>query len=346
MDELIIAGQRMEPGSRQVVKLPVTQDICMSVDIYAHVVAGRSEGPTLLLLSMLHGNEWFSVLILRELLRRIDPLRLAGNVIAVPVANPSALMTGSRCILDDSDEPDANRTFGGIYEWTTNQITRVIEKELFPGTDYLIDYHVSDWGSTMADVSYTADHSNADVTEKSRAMAVAYGFPVLHALRIFSGLRGPRTSLGYAGEKFKIPGIVAGVGGLGFGEAREADWLKENVEGTLGVMKQLHMVEGTPKYCERYLRIDDYWRVSPRVGGYLEPVVGLDRQFTEVAQGELLARVTSPTSFEIIEELLSPGRGTIFYTCRPYMVRPGAWAFGVADAERSEWMSVSREPTR
>ena len=101
--------------------------------------------------------------------------------------------------------------------------------------------------------------------------------------------------------------------------------MEMNVQGTLGVMKELKMIEGAPKTCDRYLRIQDYWRVSPRVGGYLEPAVGLDRQFTEVAKDELL------------EELHSPGIGTLFYSCRSYMVRPGAWAFGVADMEKSDW---------
>jgi len=341
MEELLIAGHKVKAGSREVLRIPVTQDVVLAVDLYAHVVVGTKPGPTLLLLSLLHGNEWFSVLILRELLRRIDPARLWGRLIAVPVANPTALMTGTRTVLDDSDEPDANRTFGGIYEWTTNQITRTIETHLFPHATHLIDYHVSDWGSTMADVSYVEDYSDPALSEKSRAMALAIGFPVLHALRIHTGLRGNRTATGYAGEKFKIPSAVVEIGGLGWGESQEREWLEKNVTGTLSVMKHLGMIEGTPERLARYLLIEDYFRVSPRKGGYLEPAVGLDRQFTEVAKGELLARVTSPTTFEVIDELTSPGRGVLFYMCRSYMARPGAWAFGIANLEdgKSRWVA-------
>jgi predicted deacylase len=342
MEETLIAGQQIKAGSRQVIRLAVTQDIAMPVDLYAHVVVGEKPGPTLLLLSLLHGNEWFSVLILRELLRRIDPARLFGRVIALPVANPTALMTRTRTVLDDSDEPDANRTFGGIYEWTTNQITRAIETHFFPEATHLIDYHVSDWGSTMADVSYVSDYSDPSLSQKSKEMALAVGFPVLHALRIHTGLRGNRTSSGYAGEKFKIPSVVVEIGGLGWGEPQEAEWLEKNVRGTLGVMKQLGMIEGKPEPLGRYLLIEDYWRVSPQKGGYLEPTVGLDRQFTEVKKGEILARVTSPTTLEVIEQLRSPGRGVIFYMCRAYMVRPGAWAFGIANLEegKSRWVTA------
>lgn len=93
---------------------------------------------------------------------------------------------------------------------------------------------------------------------------------------------------------------------------------------------------------ERVPKIKDYWRVSPRRGGYLEPLVGLDRQFGEVAKNELLATVTSPTTFAVIDELRAPGRGVIFYMCRSYLARPGAWAFGIANLEegKSGWITA------
>jgi predicted deacylase len=341
MPELVLAGTRVAAGTRRVVRLPVARDLTGPVDIVSHVVAGADDGPTLLLLSMLHGNEWFSALIVREVLARLDPRTLRGAVVAVPVANAPAFLTDSRCILDDADEPDANRTFGGAYGWLSNQLTRVIADELFSVSSAVIDYHVGGWGATMADVSYVADYSRADLAARSRALACAYGFPIVHALHIFSGLRGPRTSLGYAGERFGIPGIVAEVGGLGWGEAQESVWLEQNVAGTLGVMRELGMLDGVPPRLDRYLHFHDYWRVGPNAGGYLEPIVGLDRQFTEVAADEVLGRVTDPLTFETVDELRSPGRGVIFYACRPHMVRPGGWAFGVASREdpRTEWIA-------
>ena len=341
MADLVLAGQRIAAGSRGIVRLPVAHDLTGAVDIVTHAVAGRHEGPTLLLLSMLHGNEWFSALIVRDVLARLDPATLRGAVIGVPVANAPAFLTDSRCILDDADEPDANRTFGGPYQWLSNQLTRVIADELFSVSSALIDYHVGGWGATMADVSYVTDYSKPELATRSRALALAYGFPVVHALQIFSGLRGPRTSLGDAGERFGIPGIVAEVGGLGWGEQQESAWLDQNVEGTLGVMRELQMLDGPPPRLDRYLHFHEYWRVGPKAGGYLEPLVRLDRQFTEVGKNEVLARVTDPLTFDTLDEVRSPGRGVIFYACRPHMVRPGGWAFGVAnrDDSRTEWVT-------
>jgi len=338
MAEVSVAGVRVAGGTRGVVRVPVARDLTGPVEIVTHVAAGAGEGPTLLLLSMLHGNEWFSALIVREVMRRIDPATLRGAVLGVPVANAPAFLTATRCVQDNSDEPDANRTFGGPYQWLTNQISRAIGDHLMSISHGIIDYHVGDWGATMADVSYVSDYSKPGVSAASRQMAMAYGFPVLHSLTIHTGLRGPRTSLGFAGEQYGVPGIVAEVGGLGFGLAQEEAWLEQNVAGTLGVMRHLGMIDGPAPRLDRYLQIRDYWRVGPTAGGYLEPQVGLDRQFTEVAAGDLLARVVDPQTFEVVDEVRSPGTGTIFYACRPHMVRPGGWAYGVANG--ATWVTT------
>lgn len=341
MPDVVVAGQRVPAGTTAIVRVPVTRDLTGPVELIGHVVAGASDGPTLLLLSMLHGNEWFSAVVLRDLIRGLDAAGLAGNVIAVPVANPTAMLTATRCIQDNADEPDANRTFGGPYGWLSNQIARTIADAFMSEADAIVDYHVGDWGATMADVSYVADASDPDVAARSKAMAIAYGFPVVHALTIFSGLRGARTSLGHAGERFGIPGIVAEVGGLGFGEPHESRWRQANVDGTRGVMRELGMLPGRPSPPARYLHFYDYWRVGPTVGGYLEPLASIDRQCTEVAAGEVLARVSDPQTFETLQEVTAPGRGVIFFGCRAHMVRPGGWAFGVArlDDPRTEWVT-------
>jgi hypothetical protein len=43
-----------------------------------------------------------------------------------------------------------------------------------------------------------------------------------------------------------------------------------------------------------------------------------------------------------VDEVRSPGHGTIFYACRAHMVRPGGWAFGVANREdgRTGWVTA------
>jgi predicted deacylase len=60
----------------------------------------------------------------------------------------------------------------------------------------------------------------------------------------------------------------------------------------------------------------------------------------EVKAGQVLGRVMSPYSFEVLEELRAPGDGILMYTARSYPVRPGDWAFGVVDLadEKTVWV--------
>lgn len=335
---MIICGENISRGEKKIVKVHVAKDLGVDINITAHVLAGKEDGPTLLITSMLHGEEWFSVLIIRELVKRINLDELKGTIIAIPVANASAFNTGTRCVMDNSDEPDANRSFNGKYSCLTNTITRTIEEEFMSKADFLIDYHVGTWGNRMADIGYGSDYKDSKVSEISRGMALSYGFPVLHAMTMYKGTHSDRTSMGCAGAKYNIPGIVPEIGGLGFGEEIEKAWIEDNIKGIFGNLKYLNMIDGEPEYCEKYLEIGDYWRISPRNGGYIEVVVNPSKELTQVSKGQLLANVIDPETFEVIEELRSPGDAYIFYGCRNYMVRPGGWVFGVANMENSNWI--------
>lgn len=310
------------------------------MNLYVHVLCGREPGPNLLLISMLHGNEWFSTVQLRRLLAELDPTKMRGTLMVVPVANPVAFRSGTRVIVDDSDMPDLNRSFGGPFEWTTNQIARVISDKLMRQADYMVDYHISDWGSAMNEVSYGEDFSDPDVREKSRQLALAYAYPSINAGPIASVFPGPASSRGYAGEVLRVPNIAVEIGGLGFGEVLEEEWTRATVDGAKNVMRYIGMLDGEVRRLDRYLVWRNRWRLSPTKGGYMEVLAEGQLPFREVAKGEVLAQVVDPRTFEVLEQMASPGRGIVFYYCRDYMVHPGQWAFGIINMEdgRSGWV--------
>jgi predicted deacylase len=69
--------------------------------------------------------------------------------------------------------------------------------------------------------------------------------------------------------------------------------------------------------------------VNPKTGGLLLPVHATDTFGRPVLAGEVLGRVVSPYSLEVIEELVAPTDGYLGYWSRDYPVHPGDWAFGV-----------------
>lgn len=337
-----LCGHTLKPMDHQIITVPVTKDLGVDVNMTAHVLTGREPGPTLLITSMLHGEEWFSVLIIRALFKALDLSKLKGTVIAIPVANESAFNTNTRCVMDNSDEPDANRSFDGRYNCLTNLICRCVEENFLSKADYLIDYHVGTWGNRMADIGYGSDYPDAELVRISRGMAKAYCFPVLHAMRLNQGTHSARNAMGCAGLKYGVPAIVPEIGGLGFGQAQEDAWIQDNIRGLLGNLSFLGMLEGEIPYCEKYLEVGEYFRVSPKNGGYVELALPSAGALTPVKRDQLLARVIDPKTFQVLEELRSPCDGMIFYGCRNYMVRPGGWVFGVANMEHncSKWVGA------
>ena len=340
VEKLSIGGQDIKRGQRTVVALPVTVDLDGNhITIYAHVLAGVKPGPTLALLSMLHGSEWQSMEVVKRVLDELDPADMSGNLIAVPVCNPVAFGQLTRNTPDESDRPDLNRVFPGGGHWTSiaSQIASVIAREVMAPADAMIDFHLmSAWGQILVEVVCGIDYPDPEVVASSQAMARAFGVPSIHEARVVSSHLGPRCATGYFSGVLGRPAISAEVGGAGFRPSEEEKWVQANVRGITNVMKHMGILKGEQELPpERFLVWEDssMWVVNPSKGGYLIPAVEPERLMGEVQKGELLGTVISPYTFEELERLEAPGRGVLFYCSRTCAVRPGDWAFGVVDLE-------------
>jgi predicted deacylase len=342
MDRHRFLDTDVAPGSRSIARLPITTRLDGSMlTVPIHVVRGATDGPTLLVVSALHGSEWFSVEVVHRVVTTVDPAGLRGTLIAIPVANPMAFERFTRMTPDESDEPDLNRVWPGGTTWITEQIAAVLDREILARTDYLIDLHTGPWGTSLAGISYSRDLPDRSVNQRSLEMAVAFGYPVIRALDAMSVFPGPRSITAYAGSARGIPSIGPNLGGAGFAPEAEAEWRDGNVAGTLGVMRHLGMLPGDPDLAPRYFHFATRGiRVVPRHGGMLRPLAGPEELGGPVAKGQPLGTIISPYTFDVLEELVAPADGILFGIGRDYPVRPGDWCYFVADASEptSRWV--------
>lgn len=326
---LTITGRTFETG-KHVTRIPVTTDLNGGpIELVTHLVVGARPGPTLFVSSTLHGGEWTTIDVIRRVLDTLDPGEMRGSLIALPVANQTAFGQMKRATPDESDNSDLNRVFPGPEAWITEQIAATITREILSGVDALIDFHQGGWGNNFGRVSFGRDFPDERVRQVSRDMALAFGIPWVRA-QTTQRFPGPGSMMGYAGTKLGIPGIIGGVGGIGFEADKEAGWVEANVQGVLNVMRQLRILDGEPKRV-RVLEFSQMIRVNPRVGGFLRPVRDQDELGREVAAGEVLATVTSAYTREVLETLTAPVAGYLMYHPRWYPVRPGDWAYGVIE---------------
>lgn len=318
----------VRPGERWYTTIPVTEDLNGApIQLPLHVVRGKKDGPTLALLSLLHGCEWISVEIPRRVLERVNPDELAGTIVAVPVCNPPALQTLTRNTMDASDSADLNRAFGRPGTWITEQLAEAISENVMAHADALVDFHPLSWGTSFGAVIYAAPDNEAG--RASRRMAAAFGYTSLMELPEPM----PGTASGHAVIEHGIPAITPEVGGAGFGEEQDNAWLDFNVDGAFSIMRELGMVDGAATRLSSYSRWRKRARINPQAAGILLPEKGADL-LADVKKGQLLGTVMSPYTMQVVEELRAPWDGTLYYASRSYPVRPGDWAFGiVGDAE-------------
>lgn len=330
-NEIVLGDATLRTGVHRH-DVPVTIDLDDTpLELRTTVVVGARPGPTLLVTSTLHGIEWLSIEVVNRLVDSLDPRALAGAVIALPVANQQAFGQLSRNTPDHSDNADLNRVFPGAETWITEQLATAIATKLLPHCNAVVDYHFGSWGHAMGSITYGSDYPDASVVERSRAMALAYGWPLVRSGPIATRFPGPRSLVGYAGTILGLPSLIGGVGGAGFGLDIEEEWLRLNVRGTRGAMTVLGMLDEEPPRAKPFLDFQLMRRVNPRIAGMFYPVRPREELGREVTEGEVLGRVLDPYSFAEREVLRAPCDGYLMYMARWQPVRPGDWAFGVID---------------
>src|SRR2546421_12715164 len=84
------------PG-RQYIQLDVTRLVSgANLRLGFHVLTGEKAGPTLGILTTIHGDETMALMAVRELLNSIDVGSLAGPGAGIPVANPLVVAAVNR----------------------------------------------------------------------------------------------------------------------------------------------------------------------------------------------------------------------------------------------------------
>ncbi|MDH3333571.1 MAG: succinylglutamate desuccinylase/aspartoacylase family protein [Gammaproteobacteria bacterium] len=309
-EPLRLLGQDIAPGTAQRLAWSATElfeGVPVSTPVL--IVNGELPGPTLCLTAAVHGDELNGIEMVRRVLHDIDPRKLSGAVIGVPIVNVQGFRRGSRYL---PDRRDLNRYFPGNPNGSAAaRIAHALFKDVIAHCDALVDLHTGSFERANLP-QIRADLRNPDVV----TLTLGFGsMVVLHSQPTVGTLRHAATMAG-------IPAVTVEAGGpaqLELAEVKHGVKGIETLLSTLGMVKKRRLW-GDPEpvyYRSSWVRADN--------GGILLADVSLG---SSVRKGDLLGTITDPMS-NASTELRSPYAGRIIGMARNQVVMPGFAAFHV-----------------
>ena len=288
---MIFCGMALAPGRKVRVPLPVPgaqplETLCL---------CGAAPGRTLVVTAGVHGCEYVGVQALRRLAVELDPAELSGNVILLPLANPTGFYAGAKQVVPE-DGVNLNRAFPGDPAGTLSaRLAYALETALYQAADFLADLHSGDCNEALYPLVFfpTAgtEAVNRAALTAARALTVHY--------RVRSTAQNGLYS--WAVQK-NIPALLIERGGLGLWSETEVNACCEDVRALL---RHLDILPGGNPFRDQ-VEIAEARNVESAADGL---AAGLN---DSVKAGALLGRLED-LSGRCIQEVRAEFDGVVLY---------------------------------
>jgi predicted deacylase len=286
------------------------------------IVNGNAPGPLVCLTAAIHGDELNGIEMVRRIMQDLDPARLSGGVVGIPIVNLQGFRRGSRYL---PDRRDLNRSFPGSAGGSlAARLAHIFLSEIVSRADVGIDLH-----SAAIHRTNFPQIRIAPGDARIKHLAEAFGAPVILTSKLREGsLRQVARGLGVgmllyeAGEGLRFDEFAARVG----------------VAGIQRVMRSLGMTAARGPAAPRAAplhALSSYWLRAP-AGGLLRPFRSTGEQ---VRAGDVLGIISDPFG-EVETDVLAEDPGLIVGRTNLPVVNEGDGLFHIARLE------VGREAAR
>ena len=248
----------------------------------------NGEGPTALLLSGTHGDEYEGQVTLSKLIHQLEPKDIQGRLIILPMLNFPAAKAGLR--TSPIDELNLNRVYPGDPEGTpTLVIAHYVENVLMPMADYGLDLHSG--GSSLHYIPSTVGALETDEDRLGEIQRLMKVFGAPYSFFFPGGHAG--GSGNHAARRQNLVMFGTEMGGSGTVTPECLKICEEGVRRFLSEIKILKNSGVAPAEKEtRMLHAPDFNFFCYADGeGLFEPVARLG---TEVNKGDLAGYVHFP----------------------------------------------------
>lgn len=307
-----LLGETVAPASMRRLKLRAGEsfagDALATPVLIAH---GADAGPTLCLTAAIHGDELNGVEVVRRVLHGIDPDKLKGSVIGVPVVNLLGFTRGAR---ETPDRRDLNRYFPGRPNGNfANRIAyQLFSRIVEPHCTYLVDLHTGSFKRANLP-QLRADLANPAVRRLARSFGAT---PILRK-------RGSAGMLRRVASEHGIPGVSLEFGESTTVQTQHVEYAVAAVRIALAQLGLLGTHDDSPPPQVVYER--PFWIRAAQGGVFMSHKVLGD----PVIKGETIGVLANPLTDSQVE-ISSPAEGRVLGLASDQFVLPGYGVFHIA----------------
>jgi len=284
------------------------------LEIPVVIVNGVADGPCFWVNGAIHGDEPEGPLACQIALREVDPLKLAGTLVMVPVVNVPAFEAAQRGNPLDTFSYDMNRIYPGrAGGYLSERVAAAHAAAMENVADFEISIH-SGGAHSFLDKSIFVDESPESV-ELATAMGPGWGCimsnfnpsgsPMAHLKKL--GKVGLTVELG--GRSATSPEAFARIG-------------RELANSILNILRHYRMYPGKAEYPSPRYKGQQEALLAPASGIYLpEPGV---KFLTMMPKGTRIARIVSIFG-DTLGEIVAPADGMFFGLRALPNVTTGDW---------------------
>jgi predicted deacylase len=227
---------------------------------------GARDGPTVAVISGMHGGEFSGPLAAMRLIQRVDPDALSGRLLIVPVLSTQAFMQRNMQ-LSPVDAREVHFVWpgnpGGSYSEALIDLLFGVVKD----ADFLLDLHAGEMAQALEPYVAVPWVADGPLWDASLMLASCFDVPFVDRRALAD------TPLALPGALLErgIPNVWTEIGRNGLTDER---YTALQYDGLVNVLRQLRMVPGEPRSFTPRVVGPGHWSVYAERSGIWLPAVG------------------------------------------------------------------------
>lgn len=256
---LVVGSVVAEPGTQVEGHLYVSRlSDGTQIRIPVVLINGKLPGKTLYVQAISDGNELNGIAVLHEILSKIEPDKLTGQLIVVPIVNVHAFH--AKQAYSPVDNVKMNRCFPGRSDGTSSErIAYQLFEKAIRNADYCIDLH-------QGGVQPMIDEVRVRVGDKHKCHSACLALARVFGIGYILDQKGPKGQLAQAAPDIGIPTIDPELGGT---HGWDTNSINKGVQGVLNVLKHYQFIEGTPDIPDQQIVVNRFISIISNKGGFI-----------------------------------------------------------------------------